>query len=381
MSEKKLISVVVPVCNEEGNIEPLYAALTEVWHGLAERYELEIVFTDNHSEDETFNELKRLAARDPRVRVFRFSRNFGFQRSIYAGYMQARGAAAVQIDCDLQDPPSLIAEFLKHWEAGYAIVYGVRKGRKEGFWITFARRVFYRLIDKLSEDRLPHDAGDFRLVDRRVLEVLRRIDDQKPYLRGTLATLGFNQIGVAYDRDERKRGKSKFLLRDLFALALDGILSHSTVPLRMATYTGLFVSVVTFCAIVGYFVGRIVVGKTWPAGFATLTILTLLSLSLNAVFLGVIGEYVGRIYQQVRRRPLAIIEHHVDRSPVDERAPATASVLFVGDGGARLPPGSRPASGASGQTPAIAGPKEAAPAALPEPSGSDVSLAQAEKRP
>jgi polyisoprenyl-phosphate glycosyltransferase len=315
MTARKLISIVVPVYNEEGNIEPLHAALAEVFAGVTDRYDWELVFTDNHSEDKTFAELTALAARDDRVRVFRFSRNFGFQRSIYTGYMQARGDAAVQIDCDLQDPPSLILEFVREWEAGSKIVYGVRRGRKEGYVITLVRKIFYRLIDFLSEDRLPHDAGDFRLVDRRVIDVLRRIEDQKPYLRGTLATLGFDQKGIAYDRAGRQRGESKFSLRDLFGLALDGILSHSTVPLRAATYTGLVISVLTLLALVGYVVGRLWVGKDWPAGFATTTILILLSLSLNALFLGIIGEYVGRIYQQVRRRPLTIIEHRIDRAP------------------------------------------------------------------
>jgi len=312
MTTRRLISIVVPAYNEAGNIEPLYEAVNKVFAGIADRYEHEFVFTDNHSEDETFAELSQLAARDPRVRVFRFSRNFGFQRSIYTGYMQARGDAAVQLDCDLQDPPELICEFLREWEAGNKIVYGIRRRRKEGFFITAARKLFYRLIDRLSEDRLPHDAGDFRLVDRRVIDVLRRIETYKPYLRGMLATLGFNQKGIAYDRDGRHRGESKFKLSDLFALALDGILSHSTVPLRMATYIGLVVSTVTFLATLGYVVGRFVVGMNWPAGFATTTILILLSLSLNSLFLGVIGEYVGRIYQQLGRRPLTIIETRID---------------------------------------------------------------------
>jgi dolichol-phosphate mannosyltransferase len=329
VSAPKLISIVVPVYNEEGNIGPLYEAVNRVFATLGDRYEHEFVFTDNHSEDGTATELAGLAARDPRVRVFRFSRNFGFQRSIYTGYMLVRGDAAIQIDCDLQDPPELIGDFLREWEAGSRIVYGIRRTRQEGFLITRLRKIFYRLIDRLSEDRLPHDAGDFRLVDRSVVEVLRCIPDHKPYLRGTLATLGFDQKGIAYDRAGRARGESKFSLRDLFGLALDGILSHSTVPLRLATYTGLFISVVTFIAIVGYVIGRIVAGPSWPAGFATTTILILLSLSLNATFLGVIGEYVGRIYQQGRRRPVTIVETVIDRAPAPQRYRRMDSILFA----------------------------------------------------
>lgn len=313
MTSRKLISVVVPVYNEEGNIFPAHEALTTVMEKLSDRYDWELIFTDNRSKDRTWAEVTALAAKDARVRAFRFSRNFGFQRSILTGYQKARGDAVVQVDCDLQDPPELILDFVREWEAGYRVVYGIRKGRKEGLFITFLRICFYRLIDILSEDHLPHDAGDFRLVDRRVLDVLCRIDDAKPYLRGTLATLGFDQKGLPYDRAARTRGESKFRMRDLFALAFDGILSHSTVPLRMATYTGLVVSVLTFILILVYTLAKTFYGKNWPDGFATTTVLLLLSLSLNALFLGVIGEYVGRIYQQIHKRPLTIIEDAIDR--------------------------------------------------------------------
>jgi dolichol-phosphate mannosyltransferase len=222
----------------------------------------------------------------------------------------------VQIDCDLQDPPSLIVDFVREWEAGAKVVYGVRAKRVEGFLITLARAVFYRFIDLLSEDHLPHDAGDFRLVDREVIDILARIQDQKPYLRGTLATLGFKQKGIEYARSGRVHGVSKFPLRALVALALDGILAHSTVPLRMATYTGLFVSVLMLLAVLGYVVARVFFGQTWPPGFATTTTLIMASISLNALFLGIIGEYVARIYLQVRQRPITIIETTIDRAPL-----------------------------------------------------------------
>ena len=214
----------------------------------------------------------------------------------------------------------------------------MRRKRQEGLGITLTRKIFYRLIDLLSEDHLPHDAGDFRLVDRVVIDVLRRIEDQKPYLRGTLATLGFNQKGVIYDRKGRQHGESKFSMRDLFALALDGILSHSIVPLRAATYTGLAVSVLTLIGLVGYGLGRFFFGKDWPAGFATTTVLILLSLGLNALFLGIIGEYVGRIYQQVHRRPLTIIEHRIDHAP----PPPERAAVVAADGVDGAPSEARP---------------------------------------
>ena len=317
---KRLITILVPVFNEEQNIEPLYQALQPIWLQLSDRYDFEVLFTDNHSTDTTFSVIERLAARDPRIRGLRFSRNFGFQRSIFTGYAHAHGDAAVQIDCDLQDPPSLILEFVKYWEAGHLVVYGIRSSRKEGWLINKTRHSFYRLIDSLSEDDLPLDAGDFRLVDRRVIDELKTIDDYQPYLRGTIAALGFNQIGIPYDRAERARGTSKFSFGDLVGLALDGILNHSIVPLRIATYMGLGVSVLTLVAVFAYAVGRIFFGANWPPGFASVIILILGSLGLNALFLGIIGEYLGRIYKQVKRRPLTVIEREIDSAAAQTSA-------------------------------------------------------------
>ena len=309
---KRLISICVPVFNEEGNIEPLYRELLPVMGRLSAKYDFELLFTDNHSTDRTFEVLESLARQDHRIRAIRFSRNFGFQRSIFTAYMNCRGEAAIQIDCDLQDPPSLIADFIEKWEQGYHVVYGVRTSRKESRWMNTTRRIFYRLIDALSEDPLPHDAGDFRLVDRRILNELRAFEDYQPYLRGTIAAIGFQQIGLSYDRAERLTGESKFSFGELFGLALDGILNHSVVPLRIATLLGSVVSVTTLLGIVGYMIGRLFLGRNWPPGFATIIILILGSLSLNALFLGIIGEYLGRIYRQVKRRPLTITERELN---------------------------------------------------------------------
>ena len=321
---KRLISICVPVFNEESNIEPLYSALLPIMDQLSERYEFELLFTDNHSTDRTFEALEQLAQRDVRVRAIRFSRNFGFQRSIATSYANARGDAAIQIDCDLQDPPALILDFVGKWEEGYKVVYGVRNLRKENWWMNIVRRTFYRVIDWLSEDELPLDAGDFRLVDRCILDELQKFEDNQPYLRGAIAALGFDQIGIPYNRAERVRGESKFSFGELIGLALDGILNHSVVPLRIATYLGLTISVITFLGLVGYAIGRLFLGKDWPPGFATTIILILGSLSLNALFLGIIGEYLGRIYRQVKRRPLTVVERELN--PVGTRPD---SVTFI----------------------------------------------------
>ncbi len=307
-SNRPLISILVPVFNEEENLPVLYQRVSAVTGQLADRYDFEFVFTDNHSTDGSFTVLEKLAAGDRRIRVFRFSKNFGFQRSIMTGYMKTLGDAAIQIDCDLQDPPELFGEFLAKFEEGYDVVYGIRRSRQEGFLINGLRAVFYRIIDALAEDDLPHNAGDFRLVSQRVIDAMKQIDDYHPYIRGMIAALGFRQTGIPYDRAKREKGKSKFSFRQLMSLAVDGILSHSIIPLRIASLTALAMSAITLIGIVFYMIGNFVFGQEWPAGFATTTVLLLLSITLNALFLGVIGEYLGRIYQQVKKRPITVIE-------------------------------------------------------------------------
>ncbi len=320
MDRRKLITICVPVLNEEANIANLYAAVEELRRSMSDRYRFELLFTDNHSTDGTFALLNELAQRDPDVRVLRFSRNFGFQPSVLTGYLNARGAAVIQLDCDLQDPPSLIPRLLELWEAGNQVVYGVRDKRTEGWLITFTRRCFYRVIHSLSESELPLDAGDFRLVDRRVIEELARIDDATPYVRGTIATLGFNQVGVPYTRAARQAGASKFRFKDLLNLAMDGIFNHSFVPLRLATYVSLTIALATLILILAYVAGRLFFAQSWPPGFATLVVLILVSISLNALFFGILGEYVARIYRQVKKRPLTIVERELNGPPADQAA-------------------------------------------------------------
>ncbi|MDD9266605.1 glycosyltransferase family 2 protein [Paenibacillus sp. GCM10023248] len=305
-----MISYIVPVYNEEDNVNPLYEAVIDIMDYL-HNYDFEIIFTDNRSTDGTFGLLESIANKDKRVKVIRFSRNYGYQKSIFTGYLHASGDCAIQLDCDLQDPIALVPVFIDYWEKGNQVVYGIRRSRKESWWINNIRKVFYWMIDRLSEDQLPRDAGDFRLVDRKILDELKNIHDEQPYLRGTISSMGFKQIGIPYDRDERLRGESKFSFSQLIRLAFDGILNHSLVPLRLASYIGLSVSVATFIGLLIYFVGKLL-GADWPAGFATTTILILMSLSLNALFLGIIGEYLGRIYQQVKKKPLTIVDNKIN---------------------------------------------------------------------
>jgi glycosyltransferase involved in cell wall biosynthesis len=314
-SEKPMISIVIPVFNEEENIERAYRAVSDMFAERAQKFAFEIIFTDNHSDDRSFEVISRIARGDGRVRGVRFTRNFGFHRSVLTGLRLAAGDAAVQLDCDLQDPPEVILEFLDRWEKGHDLVIGVRRTRNDGQAHQRARRLFYRVLQAASQDNIQPDSGDFRLLDRSILNQLRVINDASPYLRGLTSVLASNQTSVLYDRRARMAGSSKFPLRRLVSLAIDALLAHSVVPLRLATYTGLVISVLTFLLSLFYLLGHFIYGLYWPAGFVTTTVLLLLGISLNSVFLGIIGEYVARIYAQVRLRPMTVIERCVNIEP------------------------------------------------------------------
>lgn len=229
-SRRPLVSISIPVLNEEGNIARLYARLCALGERMRERCELEFVFSDNHSDDRTWEMLAELAQSDARVRAIRFSRNFGFQRSILANYLHTRGDAVMQIDADLQDPPELLEEFFDRWQRGYHVVYGIRRQRRENVFINAFRRAGYWVIDKISEHPIPQNVGDFRLIDRRVVQALGASKTPNPYLRGMIAGLGFRQTGVEYARDARIEGESKFGVSRLVRLGLTAIFNHSTAP-------------------------------------------------------------------------------------------------------------------------------------------------------
>ena len=315
-SNRKLVSVVVPVFNEVANVERAYWAIDKVLAGVSDRYDYEIIFTDNHSTDGTFDVITRLAEQDSRIRAVRFTRNFGFHRSVLTGYRMSRGDAAVQIDCDLQDPPSVVLGFLEEWEKGHDLVFGVRRQRSDGQAYQWARRAFYRLLQRVSNDNIGIDSGDFRLLDRSILDQLASMHDASPYVRGLTSAISANQIGVLYDRQPRTAGQSKFPLHRLVKLAIDALLAHSIVPLRLATYTGLVIAILTFLLCIAYVFAKIAFDIEMPSGFATITVLLLFGISLNAIFLGIIGEYIGRICDQVRVRPLTVVERSVNMGSV-----------------------------------------------------------------
>lgn len=308
---KKKISIVIPVLNEEKNIQPLLERVIQVFNIIKEKYNYELIFTDNRSVDNTWNEICEACKKYKNIKGYRFSKNFGYQKSIYTGYIKSTGDAVIQLDCDLQDPPELIPLFLEKWENGYDVVYGIRDKRAENRFITNLRKIFYRILNLLSEDEVPVDAGDFRLVDKKIIKILETIKDANPYLRGTIAAIGFNQIGINYDRSERLSGQSKFKLSQVITLACDGILNHSIIPLRLSSLCGLIIAIITTCGVFIYTICKLFLGFKWPEGFTTITILILFGISINSIFLGIIGEYLGRIFTQVKLNKITIIEEEV----------------------------------------------------------------------
>lgn len=327
MKKKLLVSIVIPVYNEEGNVFAIYEAIKEVFLK-KKKYNFEIIFTDNHSKDSTFNHLMEIAEIDSRVKILRFNRNYGFQSSLLTGYRVAQGDAIIQIDCDLQDPPEMIIDFLDLWEKGHDVVVGIRRRRIENFLLTFARRLFYIFITKISEENIKKDAGDFRLIDRRVLEKIIMLNENQPYIRGLVSAFAINEAAIPYDRFERKIGKSKFPIGKLFNLAIDGIFSMSLLPLRLAGYMSSIITLIMLILASYYFITAIFFESSWPSGLATVVLLLLLSISLNAIFFAIIGKYIGRIYIQLQNRPLVVIEKSIN---IDKYLERKINTKFVGD--------------------------------------------------
>lgn len=304
---RPLISISVPVLNEADNLDALYARLDQLSMRMADRCEMEFVFTDNHSDDRTWEMLSVFAQRDPRVRAIRFSKNVGFQRSILANYMHTRGDAVLQIDADLQDPPELLEQFFDLWRSGYHVVYGIRTKRQEGALMNALRKVGYWVIDKIAEHPIPRDAGDFRLVDRKIIDSVQKFRSTSPYLRGLIAELGFKQIGVAYERSARTAGSSKFNLGQVIRLGLSGVFNHSVVPLRIATYAGVTLLAVSVLGALYYMILRLF-HPDLPRGLASIHILVLFGIGFQSLLLGILGEYLRRIYLLLRAEPTAIAE-------------------------------------------------------------------------
>ena len=305
----KKVSVIVPMYYEEEVAEECYKRLKKVLEGLSEKYLYEIIFINDGSKDKTLNILENIAQDNKNVKVISFSRNFGHQCAVTAGLKYITGDAIVIIDADLQDPPELIPEMLKLWEDGNEVIYGKRKSREgESKFKLLTASMFYKTLNALSDVEIPKDTGDFRLVDRKVVEVINSLPEHNKFLRGLFSWVGFKQIPFEYERKERVAGKTKYPLSKMLKLAQDGIFSFSTKPLKIVGTMGIIsiaISIIILIyAILSYIFNWNDLASGWTSMMVTMTFLG----GMILISLWMIGEYVGRIYDETKRRPEYIIE-------------------------------------------------------------------------
>lgn len=309
---KPVISVIAPVYNEKDSLHELYRRVSEVMNSQADSWEL--VLVDDGSMDGSTEIMRELAKQDERVRPVIFARNFGHQIAVSAGMKYARGDAAVIIDADLQDPPEVILELVAKWHEGYEVVYATRLEREgeSGFKLLTAS-LFYKLIYRITDIKIPMNTGDFRLLDRRVLDMMNSMPEHNRFLRGMSAWVGFRQIGVPYNRAARFAGSTKYPLKKMIKLAMNAITGFSYLPLQIANWLGFTAVGAAFLLLIAIIILRIV-GSAWLAGQAALLILGLFLGGVQLICLGILGEYIGRIYDEVKGRPLYI----VSEAPSDE---------------------------------------------------------------
>ena len=307
----KRISIVTPCFNEEGNVEDLHTQIIQVMSELP-GYEFEHIYIDNATTDGTIPIQRRLAATDSRVKVILNARNFGHIRSPFYGILQAHGDAVICMSSDLQDPPTLIKDFVKKWEEGFKAVLGVKTRSKETRLMFLLRRLYYRVLRKLSEVPLVENFTGFALYDQQVVRVLRRIDDPYPYIRGLIAEIGFESAKVGFVQPKRKRGITKNNFYTLYDMAMVGFTSNTKIPLRLATILGFITAAVSFLIGLFYFVYKLIYWNSFTTGLAPLIVGLFFVGGVQLFFLGIVGEYIGAIYTQVRHRPLVIEKERIN---------------------------------------------------------------------
>jgi len=305
-----LLSVVIPCFNEADSLRETHRRLTAVAAGLP-ALEIEWLYVNDGSRDATLSVLRELANEDARIRVISFARNFGHQLAVTAGIDAAQGDALVIIDADLQDPPELIVEMVAQWQAGYDVVYGTRIDRAGESWFKLASaRAFYRLLNRLSEVPIPLDTGDLRLISRRVADALRAMPERDRFLRGMVSWVGFRQVALPYRRAPRYAGSSQYPLRKMFRFATDGILSFSSAPLRLSVSLGIAAAGLALAGILYALVLRLFT-DIWVEGWTALMIAVLFIGGVQLISIGILGAYVGRIYNEIKRRPLYVVDERI----------------------------------------------------------------------
>ena len=304
------LSIVIPVFNEQANLPVLYKRLLDVL--AACEPDFEIIFVDDGSSDQSRAQLQAFAAEDLRIRVVELARNFGHQVAISAGLDFSRGRGVIVMDADLQDPPEVLPQFIARWREGHDVVYAIRQERKESWLMRAAYTGFYRLLQRIANIKIPIDSGDFCLMDRRVVDLLVAMPERNRFVRGIRSWVGLDQVGLPYERHARYAGKAKYSFSGLLYLALDGLFSFSFIPLRIISLLGFGVSFLSIVMAIFYTIQKLTVGLN-PPGFATLVVAILFLSGVQLITIGVIGEYIGRIFEEVKRRPLYVVGRIIQR--------------------------------------------------------------------
>ncbi|MGB0697025.1 MAG: glycosyltransferase family 2 protein [Rhodospirillaceae bacterium] len=312
MTAKPLLSIVTPCYNEEANIDELYRRISEVIQGFSNRYEFEIIVIDNNSQDETPDKLRALAAADPRVKVIFNVRNFGHIRSPYYGILQSTGVATIYLASDLQDPPELIPEFIRHWEQGAKLALAVKPVSEGSPLVHTLRKMYYRMLDKIAEVDILHDSTGFGLYDKEVLDHLRDIEDPYPFLRGLISELGYDVVKIPFVQPRRLRGISKNNIYTLYDIAWLGIISHSKVPIRMAAFCGFVVGGLSALAALVFLIMKLFFWSSFPIGISPLVIGLFGLFSIQFIFIGILGEYISAILTYVQRRPVVVERERIN---------------------------------------------------------------------
>jgi len=308
----RLISIVTPCYNEEENVRELYERVKKVMSSLAE-YGYEHIFIDNASTDRSVDILRQIAEHDRNVKVIINARNFGHIRSPYHALLQTKGDAVISIVADLQDPPEMIMDFIKKWEDGYRIVVGVKEESEESHLFFAIRKLYYNIIGKLSDIRLIKNFTGFGLYDKKVIEILRHIEDPYPYFRGLICDIGYKKAEIPYVQPARRRGFSKNNFYTLYDMAMLGITNHSKVPLRIATFTGFITSMLSMLAGISYFVYKVLSWRGFEeASIPFMFIGAMFLFAVQLMFIGILGEYIGSIHTQVLKRPLVIEKERIN---------------------------------------------------------------------
>lgn len=303
----KKVSFIFPIFNEEAVLDKLYEKMAQIFSQIKDKYEVEMICVDDGSKDNSLEKLINIHKKDSRVKVVGFSRNFGQQMAITAGLDYCEGDAAIVMDADLQDPPAVALDLIEKWEEGFEVVYAQRRKRKDPIIKRVISFAFYRVMSKLAELNIPKDTGEFRLLDRKVIEYVKQFRERNRFFRGIFTFVGFKQTAVLFDKAERYAGNTKFTLGKSLKLALDGITGFSTVPLKLITQFGFLVSILSFLGIAYAIFMKIFFPQITVSGFTFIVIAILFIGGVQMIMLGILGSYIGRIYVEVLNRPLYIV--------------------------------------------------------------------------